>query len=67
MAWIVQRPAVQPRKHPIGQTIKKFFDRKVEKKVKASAGSSSHVDRGALTDFHSHHYAFAGSKVTRNS
>ena len=51
----MQRPAVQPKKHPIGQTIKKFFDRKVEKKVTASSGSSSFTLRGVLSQilFHS--------------
>ena len=45
----MQRPAVQPKKHPIGQTIKKFFDRKVEKKVTASSGSSSITLKGVLS------------------
>ena len=45
----MRRPAVQPKKHPIGQTIKKFFDRKVEKKVTASSGSSSITLKGVLS------------------
>ena len=52
----MQRPLLRPKKQPLGQTIKRFFDRKVEKRVRCQISCSSGTKRALLSPHTKEHW-----------